>query len=48
MKLGKMLLLKTREQLFFGKFSVTFGQFSENLKINRKPWGNDFGPFREK
>ena len=27
---------KIRERLFFGKLS-------ENLKINRKPWGNDFG-----
>ena len=33
---------KTRERLFFGEFSVSFGQFSENLRINRKHWENDF------
>ena len=38
---------KNHEQLFFEKFSVSFltvfGQFSENLKINRKSSENDYG-----
>ena len=31
---------KTREQLFFGKFSVSFRII--NLKFNKKPWKNYF------
>ena len=42
MKIVKMLLIKPVSHYFFGKFSV-FGQISEILKINRKPWENDFG-----
>ena len=48
-KLGKVIKLwtkafhKTRERLFLGNSQLVFGQFSGNLKINGKPWENDFG-----
>ena len=31
-------LNKTLERFF----RIILGEFSENLRINRKPWGNDF------
>ena len=42
-KLGSKAFHKTREGLFLGNSRLVFGQFSGNLKINGKPWENDFG-----
>ena len=39
---GKMFWQNSRK-LIFRKFQVSFRKFSKNLKINRKPWENDFG-----
>ena len=43
MKLGKTLLVKLMNDYFSGNSWWVFGQFSENLKINRKPYENDSG-----
>ena len=44
MKLGRMLLIKLVSDYFWEiRGDKFFGQFLENLKINRKPLENDFG-----
>ena len=40
-KLGKMLFIKLMSDYFSENYRYVFGQFSENLKINGKPWEND-------
>ena len=38
-----MPLRKLLSDYFLENSRSVFGQFSENLKINKKPWENDFG-----
>ena len=42
-KLRKKLLIKLLSDYFSENSRWVFGQFSENLRINRKPWENNFG-----
>ena len=42
-KLGNTLLMKLVSDYLSENFRQAFGQFSENLKINRIPWENGFG-----
>ena len=42
-KLGKILLIRLVSDYFSENSRWVFGQFLENLRINRKPWENDLG-----
>ena len=44
-KLGKTLLIKLVSYYLSGSSRRVLGQFSENLKINSKPWKNDLTIF---